>query len=1071
MEKNATLMLEMIQKMGRPVSSAVEVLRNSLPLALDSTAKPFVPLTTDSSPTYRSKPSVHDDDEHSSDASTERSRHATPFLSNGTNDESTSSRQSSYRQSLDSKVTVVPAPKLGSKEKGGSNESSFSVPWDSLDRGDTVPHTARSTNNESPHSASQNAASGHHTDYSSQHDSAMEHHHHEEEKKEDPAPLVAQAVAEAVLEDRLHFPLSINDEVEYVVRMLSPQEEQVIFRENVLHAMQQQIRFAVSAISFDASYTRPHAFLPSDNIKITIVLSQGQIAYWHTALADRLKGIVDNGPDVEAFSNNGHQSDVNDAKEAMHRALLSRLHSVSVVHEMTGFHLVCKIGEVEVEISANNRPELNMIAFMDEINYIVGRDSLFKRSVLLIRGWWQHETASYFNAPVHQFLSEQSLCVMIVAVFNVHWQSILTPLHALYFFLQMYSAYDGKSQVITVQGLVPFVNEISNQPALAHPEAHHLLNIDMLCKYWQLWNVHDPLNAEAPAVAGGSGSKLPSQSKIRLHMLFNSMSKTLQRFERFGFNILHPFQHHNMVSDKLSARRCSLLTDVLQAAFQSLHGHMQHISQVDAAGLPAASHDAVHAFLPNLLHQFAFGHRPDTLNGMLTSVDVEKDWRNAGSAAAQSALHAMGERCEAIYQSIDYCSFVVDNVISESAVLTYCIDLLTVRGPLPTGEVGKLLSEATSIPSLSHKLREKFGGLKKFLERYPSVFVFSNDHPFNPHVLLRQTLSQENLELIDRGIFPIHLISKSARQVQQKNKPNAVKPGAAAGPHGGYGGANASGNRPGAYPTDKALHGVYQQHQQYGNQQSPHHPHHQPHQSHPAYQQQQQPHQQFGAANKYPSAVAGGSGGRYAGYTSQGGQHAPGHMAESQNSFNAPGAGARRGPHGGSYTDIPVHQHAPRPAFGQAGGLSRSNSNNNGYPSDSLMYGADSDRAPISSRRHFAAESSQHQYSQPLGRGAGGFGPSTSSSLFPQTEDSSSNFFDHNSFDVPAGGGAGVRHASSGLLMDDFEMSLSNDLLVVGGGDRSRGGSDPPRRGSGTFGFEPAASTSGKWSNNNGGSW
>jgi hypothetical protein len=124
-----------------------------------------------------------------------------------------------------------------------------------------------------------------------------------------------------------------------------------------------------------------------------------------------------------------------------------------------------------------------------------------------------------------------------------------------------------------------------------------------------------------------------------------------------------------------------------------------------------------------------------------------------------------------LMESIQYCHFIAESVVSESAILTFCIDLLTVRGPLPAGEVGKLLSEASSVQNLSHRLREKYGGLKKFLERYPEIFVFSNDHPFNPHILLRQTLSPDNLELIDRGIFPVHLISKAARSVRkQENK-------------------------------------------------------------------------------------------------------------------------------------------------------------------------------------------------------------------------------------------------------------------------------------------------------------
>lgn len=107
-------------------------------------------------------------------------------------------------------------------------------------------------------------------------------------------------------------------------------------------------------------------------------------------------------------------------------------------------------------------------------------------------------------------------------------------------------------------------------------------------------------------------------------------------------------------------------------------------------------------------------------------------------------------------------------------MITFCIDLLLIRGPLPAGEVGKILSEASSVQNLSHRLREKYGGLKKFLEKFPELFVFSNDHPFNPHILLRQTISNDNLELIDRGIFPLHLLSKTSRPVSQIKPPSSL---------------------------------------------------------------------------------------------------------------------------------------------------------------------------------------------------------------------------------------------------------------------------------------------------------
>lgn len=63
-------------------------------------------------------------------------------------------------------------------------------------------------------------------------------------------------------------------------------------------------------------------------------------------------------------------------------------------------------------------------------------------------------------------------------------------------------------------------------------------------------------------------------------------------------------------------------------------------------------------------------------------------------------------------------------------------DILVERGPLPVGEIGKMLQEITNITSLSTFLKEKFGGLKKFLENYDGDFVIRFDFfVFHCHLL------------------------------------------------------------------------------------------------------------------------------------------------------------------------------------------------------------------------------------------------------------------------------------------------------------------------------------------------
>lgn len=599
----------------------------------------------------------------------------------------------------------------------------------------------------------------------------------QESTEEDPAIAVAARVKEAPVEDNLKLPTSYDDETERLLRMISPHEQQIQFRDAAVSMLQNQVRLVLGAVSFDATHTKSHCFLPTDPIHVTVILCQGQIAYWHSAVADRLRALSEHGPEAEFTP--GHNTNsitvatVQENTDDLQRAAMTQVSTVALIHEVSGFKVTCKIGEIDVEISVNNRNALCTVALIDEFNAVVGRDNLFKRSLLLIRAWWLHETATVFNTAMSHFLSDQALLYMIVAVFNLHWREIRSPLYALYYFLQLYQDYDGKSQAITAQGIVPFLND-GNQPNLMKPEPFHLLDIDWTCKNWQLFNVHDPLNGDIP---GGSTTQLPSASKIRLHMLYNTMSKSVQRFERFGFNIVHPFTHLNVLTEKLSSRRLTLLNQIFKTAFTQLQTVLDGTKSVgntprlpDGLEKPAGVEGlgSIASFFPAVVQRYSGTWRPDVFGNYLPASFLSVD-----------NLVKMDSRQVSIMEYVDYCSFVADSVITESAVLTFCIDLLTWRGPLPTGEVGKLLSEATTIPSLSHKLREKFGGLKKFIERYPSLFVFSNDHPFNPHVLLRKNLSTENLELIDRGIFPVHLISKAARQVGNK-KTSLAQPAPAA---------------------------------------------------------------------------------------------------------------------------------------------------------------------------------------------------------------------------------------------------------------------------------------------------
>jgi hypothetical protein len=98
--------------------------------------------------------------------------------------------------------------------------------------------------------------------------------------------------------------------------------------------------------------------------------------------------------------------------------------------------------------------------------------------------------------------------------------------------------------------------------------------------------------------------------------------------------------------------------------------------------------------------------------------------------SASSSADCMIVQLEQILEQIRYSNFLQETQVTESALRILSMDILAERGPLPVGEVGKMLQEFTGISTLSTYLKDKFGGLKKFLENLVSDFVIRCKHLF-----------------------------------------------------------------------------------------------------------------------------------------------------------------------------------------------------------------------------------------------------------------------------------------------------------------------------------------------------
>jgi len=134
---------------------------------------------------------------------------------------------------------------------------------------------------------------------------------------------------------------------------------------------------------------------------------------------------------------------------------------------------------------------------------------------------------------------------------------------------------------------------------------------------------------------------------------------------------------------------------------------------------------------------------------------------------------------ENVKASLQYCSLLLDSEVTAPALLSLSREILKEKGALPVGEIGKMLQEATSNSQIPGILKEKFGGLKKFLELNPEVFLISTDHPYNPKVCLKEELSEMEICAIVAGnppparlqTTPASASSRKRKGGKKKSKP------------------------------------------------------------------------------------------------------------------------------------------------------------------------------------------------------------------------------------------------------------------------------------------------------------
>lgn len=110
----------------------------------------------------------------------------------------------------------------------------------------------------------------------------------------------------------------------------------------------------------------------------------------------------------------------------------------------------CLIQNIVVDISFNQLGGLYTLCFLEQIDRFIGKDHLFKRSIILIKAWCFHE--SRVLGAHHGLISTYALETLVLYLFH-HFHSVLDgPLSVLYKFLDYFSKFNWEHYCITLNG-------------------------------------------------------------------------------------------------------------------------------------------------------------------------------------------------------------------------------------------------------------------------------------------------------------------------------------------------------------------------------------------------------------------------------------------------------------------------------------------------------------------------------------------------------------------------------------------------------------------------------------------
>ncbi|EOA23489.1 hypothetical protein CARUB_v10016681mg [Capsella rubella] len=238
----------------------------------------------------------------------------------------------------------------------------------------------------------------------------------------------------------------------------------------------------------------------------------------------------------------------------------------------------CLVQNIVVDISFNQIGGICTLCFLEKIDRLIGKDHLFKRSIILIKAWCYYE--SRILGAFHGLISTYALETLVLYIFHLFHSSLNGPLAVLYKFLDYFSKFDWDNYCISLNGPVC----LSSLPEIV---------------------------VEAPE-NGGEDLLLTSEFLKECMEMYSVPSRGFETnprvFPSKHLNIVDPLKENNNLGRSVSKGNFYRIRSAFTYGARKLG---QIISQSEEN-----ISSELRKFFSNMLHRHGSGQRPDVLDAV-----------------------------------------------------------------------------------------------------------------------------------------------------------------------------------------------------------------------------------------------------------------------------------------------------------------------------------------------------------------------------------------------------------------------------------------------------------------------